>query len=425
MISYFLRFWQKWGKKAGFSVMDQGIFSGANFFLNIFLIRSLIPSEYGIFAISFSIFLFISGFHQALVLEPISVIGASHHKDKLGTYLGATMWIHGYLTLIFASIILLIAIIMRLNECVFSGAFFGLSIATPLILFFWLFQRICYLKLRPDLSLKGSLLYAFLLFSGIIVSNAKSWISPFNALFIMGFASGGVIVVFWNFMSVKAIDLSWNKIKFVIRDVLRDNWRYGKWVIGSAFTNWISLLIYVPLIGIFAGTDKAGVFKAMQDLFLPLQKVLIALSFLFLPWVSKQFVIQGKNYLKKNIYKFIAVSVLLSGIYVIAIISFKGIIVKFLYGSGYYTSFLWLLPWLGIAVIIRSMNYGVIMGLKALKCSNAVFFGQAAAVVVTLTLGLYLVKNLKLYGAAVSSFLAIFVIIIVGLYFLEKRLKHI
>src|SRR5260370_40120814 len=64
-----------WGWRSAMSLVDQGLTSGAGFAVNLLLARWLAPESYGAFAVAFAGFLFVSGFHNVLLLEPISVMG--------------------------------------------------------------------------------------------------------------------------------------------------------------------------------------------------------------------------------------------------------------------------------------------------------------------------------------------------------------
>src|SRR5690348_2243243 len=66
--------------------LDQGMFSFANFIMNVFLARALSPSEYGVFAVGQSLFLFIVGFQNALIIEPMSVLGAHKYATRQNSY---------------------------------------------------------------------------------------------------------------------------------------------------------------------------------------------------------------------------------------------------------------------------------------------------------------------------------------------------
>jgi O-antigen/teichoic acid export membrane protein len=61
-----------WAKKGSLAVLDQALFSGANFLVNILLARWLPPEEYGAFAVALSIYYLLLGFHTAVITEPMS-----------------------------------------------------------------------------------------------------------------------------------------------------------------------------------------------------------------------------------------------------------------------------------------------------------------------------------------------------------------
>jgi hypothetical protein len=43
--------WMLWAKKAGLAVLDQGLFTGSHFIINVLLARWLEPAQYGAFAV--------------------------------------------------------------------------------------------------------------------------------------------------------------------------------------------------------------------------------------------------------------------------------------------------------------------------------------------------------------------------------------
>ena len=66
---------------AGFSTVDQALAVGGMFLANIALARVRSKEEYGIFALSYSIYTFLTGLHNAAILEPYTVLGSGrYHK---------------------------------------------------------------------------------------------------------------------------------------------------------------------------------------------------------------------------------------------------------------------------------------------------------------------------------------------------------
>ncbi len=417
-MSFFSIFY-RWKTKLSLSIIDQGIFSGANFVLNIFLARWLIPSEYGIFVIAFSIFLFTSGFHYALILEPVTVIGSTHHGDGLEEYLETTVWIHGAVIAIFFIIFLLVAFVMFVRNSLFFPSFLGLTLAIPLILSFWFFRQLCYLYTKPGIALKSSLMYILSLFLGLVILYKKAQLNPFTSLLIISLASIISTLYFWHYLHIRITNFSRDRFK----TILFKNWRYGKWAVGSVFVYYISLLIYLPLSAFFAGFSATGALKAMQNLVLPLQKVFVAAIFLFLPVLSKGHTLRGHAYVTKNIYKFILFGTSISICYAILLILFGEKIVKLLYGHSLYVKFIWLLFYLGLIAIIDSISQGLYMGLKALQRSRDVFLAQAVGALFTLSIGIYLMKQLKFLGVILSLLFTTLLIAISLIYFFLKACK--
>lgn len=415
--------WRRWWTKASFTILDQIVFSAANLILNIFLARQLLPAKYGIFAIVFSIFLFLSCFHHVLILEPMSVVGIAYYRNRLNKYVGAAIWIHIGLTLVFSVATLLTAVIMFLAGSQFSESFFGLTLMMPLFLFFWLFRQICYLQMRPESALKGSLLYALILFLGLFISYRLQWLSSFNALIIMGAAGLLAASVFLPSLFSERVNIFEKQTSGIIKEVIGKNWHYGKWGVGSAFVHWFAFIVYLPMVGAFAGLSQAGAFRAMQNMVLPAQRIFAGLGLLLLPWLSRQRAMHGGDYLRRKVAKITAINFLITGVYVALLILFKEPISEFLYGKSYYIEFLWLVPYLGFAVIVEALSQGLSLGLKALERPDAIFWSKAFAAALTLTGGVYLVARLKLFGAALGTVLSVTVAIAALYFFMRGHFK--
>src|SRR5580693_5094418 len=66
-----------WGMRSALSLLDQGLTAGAGFGVNLLLARWMPAVAYGAFAVAYSGYVFVSGFHNVLLLEPMSVMGPS------------------------------------------------------------------------------------------------------------------------------------------------------------------------------------------------------------------------------------------------------------------------------------------------------------------------------------------------------------
>src|SRR5258706_4524142 len=145
-----------WGIRSALPVFDQGLTAAVGFGVNIALARWLSAHCYGACAVAFATFLFISGFHNVLLLEPLTVMGPSRHPNRLPTYFREQIVIHVILVGVLAAVILLAGggvLWGGSGNPPFGGAFIGSGGGPPLLAFFFLVRRVCYVLPRPAIPL--------------------------------------------------------------------------------------------------------------------------------------------------------------------------------------------------------------------------------------------------------------------------------
>src|SRR5579863_4243752 len=182
-----------WGARAAFSLVDQGLFSGAGFLVNLLLARWLAPDSYGAFAVAFAGFLFTYGLHNALLLEPMSVFGPSRQGKDLAGYFRAQLVIHGLMVgpLSVVSIVTGLVLWRITPNSPLVGAIIGVGLALPFILLLWLTRRICYAVQRPAMAAIGTASYLAFVAAGLLGIRTSSLLGPFAAFVLMG--SGGLL----------------------------------------------------------------------------------------------------------------------------------------------------------------------------------------------------------------------------------------
>jgi hypothetical protein len=156
-----------WGLESTLSFVDQGLMSVAGFGVNLLLARWLAPDLYGAFTVVFAAFLFVSGFHNVLLLEPLSVMGSSRYADRLPAYFRAQIAVHGMLVGVLSLVGLLVGLILwRVTpHSPLVSAMFRSAMVLSLLL--WLARRMCYGMQRPGVAVGGSATYLFLIVAGL------------------------------------------------------------------------------------------------------------------------------------------------------------------------------------------------------------------------------------------------------------------
>src|SRR5215475_1469188 len=233
-----------WLAKSAFSVVDQGFTALTGFVVSFFLARWLSTEMYGAYAIAFAAYLFICGFHSAIILEPMSVYGTARHSSDLRRYFRAQIAVHAVLASALSAVAALIAGVVWLiaPQSLLANSIFGAALAIPLLLLLWVARRMCYVLQHPGTALFGSVGCLVTVFAGLYALRFLQWLTPFSAFLLTALGSllgatlilariarvqGGAARLTAALSSAHDAPMNW-------REILGENWSYGRWLCGTA-----------------------------------------------------------------------------------------------------------------------------------------------------------------------------------------------
>ena len=392
-------------KKGSLAVLDQGLFAGTNFLINILLARWLPPEHYGAFALAFSILLFLSGFHNALVLEPMSVLGPVNHKDSLMEYLGSLLWIHGGLTLGLAALLLSIAGVLSLaaDSSPLVHALFGLGLALPFILLLWLFRKAFYLLQNLKGALVVNSFYSSCVIIGLILLKSLGIASLLSVVFVMGLASFIASAVSYCYLKPE-FRKDYAGLRLNLKHVFYENWSYGRWMVATTFVHWLSGNSYYVFAAGFLGLEEVGALRALQNLVQPISNVLTALNHLFLPWASIHLAEKGFASLRIKILEITVLIAVLAAAYFL-VLSLASVPLMGLLYSAKYNAFVPLLPWMAAVPFITAPAIGYQIGLRVTQAPWAIFASNSAGAIIAVLLGIFFVPVFGLKGVVLGTIL--------------------
>jgi O-antigen/teichoic acid export membrane protein len=351
--------------KSGIAVIDQGLFSGSNFILNIFLARWLSSNEYGTFSLVFAVFLFFSGFHNALVLEPLSVFGTSKYPKILKEYLAGQFIIHLFVTGFSGVLIILAGVALYFLKIIDSNLLLfivGPGLFLPFMLLIWLARRSCYVFGRPILAFWVSVVYSVALMSGAFFVHRSGGLFHVSLdwYFLFGFASlAGSLLVFMNPAMVNFQVTGW-------LSWMREQWAFGKWIVLATFLNFAGTQVQIFVVAAQLDLGQAGVFRALQNFILPMVQVLTAITTLVLPMIAFDFGNGNLQAVKLKAFKTSAGLTLGSFLYLVVLYLFSGQLENLLYG-GKYSEFSPLIFALGLIPLIAAMEAGYSLVVRSLQ----------------------------------------------------------
>lgn len=397
----------RWSLKFFFSVGDQVVVSTANFLLNINLANVLSTDTYGAFAFGFSVFLFLSGFNNALVLEPFTIFGSAYPENEFFPYFSTVLFISVLVNTGLALLGGILALIISIYSIAIANGILGASLSAPFILTFWLFRRVCYVRNRPQVAFTGSTIYAMALLALVLLTPGLTLLVSFIWLGISSLiGSIAIFIILWftdNLRLTKAENF---------KGVMSQNWQYGKWVVGSAFVYWIGSNVTIPAIGGIIGLKELGIFRQTQNFILPLQQIGAALGSLYLPWLSrKQNSSTPKMFLKAT--SNLMLGQLLGGVGYFLLLYFLGsAMLRIVYGEISPIAEPLLLI-LGLFALLDFVAGGMGNILRVLKNSAGVFRSQAWGALFSVTVQLFLINKYGLLGAGYGLLITVVVIFIV------------
>lgn len=386
------------------AVLDQGLFAGSHFVLNILLARWLPPAEYGAFAAAYSIFLLVAAFHHALLAEPMMVFGAGKFAGRFSGYLRRLLRVHAVFVLPFGLIALGgTAWWIRAGGHPLAGALVGLAASGLFILLLTMLRRALFTRMLPGWSALGGAFYAVVLLGTTLLLARSDLLSPLSALLAMGGAAGltGLLLLLRVRSGADPTTPGPD-----IGDILGEHWQYGRWALASVIPMWVYGNVYYLLLPLWVGLEGAGEFRAVINLAMPVLHTFTALSLLLLPVLVRTRDEGGMEKLGGVVGKVLLLFLLGATAYLQLLVPFGDAAVLFLY-SGQYQEYGVLVMLVVGLIPLAWAPISVFAGaLRATERPDLVFVSQAAAAGMAIAAGSLLIWGAGVEGALVAMFLA-------------------
>jgi len=256
--------WRRWGIRLSIALADPGATLSAGLLVSLLLARWLPAQQYGAFALAFALFLFLSVLQNALVLEPMSMMGPGSYQPILTDYFEAQIWVHLAFSAVLAVPLLFAAAFLALFGFggPLPGALLGAGLALPFVLLLWLARRMSCILERPVSAMFADAASLALLLCGLLALQATHKTTPFTVFLLLGF--GGLCAALLIFHKLKIGLDETRPCRVSWRSAGTENWRFGRWQLGGAVC--FASLGLTPLLvaPVFLGIAATGRMFAMQ-----------------------------------------------------------------------------------------------------------------------------------------------------------------
>lgn len=379
---------------ASWSVSDQILVSGSNFIATVILARALGPSSFGAFTLAYSVLLFFLSVQGAAFTQPHNVLGAGRSGSDYVQYTTETASAQTLFALGAGSTLALLA----LGAHVVGIGPAGLLLALAAALVAWQLQefarRVLYTHARAKLAFASDLVNYGLQAVILVYLAAAGSVTPVRAMYTI--AGTSALAAAWSLWLLRD-DLS---LRFV-RPRIRENWDYGRWLLGGTLLYWAWAQIYLLLAAAFLGVAAVGVVRAAQNLLAATHVIRIAFETAALPVAARGFAEHGTDWLTRFLKRWTIVAAVPLVAYCALASGFAHFLMTTIYSQAYGTStaLLWLFS---LAYVITFGAESVSIGLRAMRRSSAIFFAEIHAVMATVVAGPFLIWRFGIVGVALG-----------------------
>jgi len=391
-------------RQAGYSIADQALAVGGMFLANVALARTQSKEEYGIFALSYSVFTFLAGLHNAAILETYTVYGSGRYNTRFTEYARLLWRSNAWLGLALAATLSLMWGVLAWSKPAFaSPTILGLALACGFLLTASFVRRTFYIRRRPDLAAHFSLVF-------FATCATLLWLAT-RVRILSGFSAFAIAAIAWIlagvFLSRELPGSVAAGLSFTHREprYWSEHWKYSRWVLVTALVFQLTNQLYYWLSAGILSVKETGDLRAMYNLVGPVDQVLIAMSFMVLPMMSRRATSRGMAGVLPVWKAYCTGALLVTGGFAACVNLFGKPVMHFLY-AGKFDDVAPLLGLLALLPVVMALGNTMNDALKSVEKPKLVFYAYVCSGSTTILLGVPLVTHFGLRGAVFGLLLS-------------------
>jgi O-antigen/teichoic acid export membrane protein len=377
---------RRWRARLMFAVFDQGAASTANFLQTILYAIWLPLDDFGRYVIVWSISLLIENAQVSVIMDTMPAVVSRFGQRNRQRLDSAGAWI----VMIYGALVSLLILAALPFVALLAPAFvlplLCLAAANPFQRLYIFLRRLCYIRDRQDVAATGSFFYALTLLGGAYALLKLGLLSVEAAILLWGLANL-VAVVTIRLLGVVCFRAT---RRVVIVWLARKLWVSGRWLGGAAIGFWISTWGLFPIIAAMAGTEAAGIVRALQNLFTPIVQFNAAINLAILPRVADKIVAVGPQYARKFALYATAAFTASVVIYGALVMMESKTLLALIYRKPEIADAAYLLWPLGLAMILESSRQGSSIALLAMSRTQMFFWSRVIGISAFLLSALWL-----------------------------------
>jgi O-antigen/teichoic acid export membrane protein len=382
------------GAREGYlAAVDQAVISLSNFLGTIILARQVSPTELGVYGVGFIAINLARALQEGLVVQPLNVFGAPMDDSAFRRYASSS----AVLQILLAAALALLAssggwLLTVTGNDTAGPAVFALWFA----ILGWQLQEFCrrvlYTRGRVANAVFNSILANTVRLGLLVFLGVQGRLSGVNALLAIGWGSFFALVP-----GVWATRRYWTGDIHSLGYTFKNNWAFGRWVLGGSVASWISVEFYPILTAGMISFAAAGAYRALQNLVAPIHLLLRAIDTFFTPRAARLYGQAGSSGVGRMLRLiYMATAIPMLGILGVAIL-FREQLLHLLYGDTY----LEYSPGIVLMVVFYALLYAygpLQSAFKAMRISRPIFTANLVAAIAMFTFGVLAINRWGVYG---------------------------
>ncbi|HMP39506.1 MAG TPA: oligosaccharide flippase family protein [Roseiflexaceae bacterium] len=393
------------------AIIDQGAVSGVNFLTALVLARYLSLTDFGHYALVFTVLLLINAIQSAIITGPLMVMVPRYEQHRAQAYL-SSLWL---IQLVFCVIALLgiallhLAIAHWAPDLVPDASMIAILLAIATYLGQEFLRRTLFALQDSTGGLLSDLVSYGLQLVVIVLLIAGQQLTLEHVFWAMALTSllGCVVAAVRMRLTLHGIG------RQVLGDAWQQNWRYGRWLFGSAVSSWGSSQVYFIIVAALLSPEATALMAASRNILGVTHIFLLGLENFVPTTLTHVLLKEGVDAMKRWLQRFTLIGAFLMGAYCLAAVVFADPLMQLLFGPQYANT--------AMVVAIISLSYFIsffyrppMIALRVLGAPRSIFVANLIAALVTIVVAGGLVSYGGINGAAIGLVVTQLVILLVS-----------
>ena len=383
------------------ALADQALVSGVNFLTGLLLARYLGLEEFGRFTLAWIAVEFMNSLQHSMITAPMMSIGPKQPEQENSAYLGAVIVQQVCFALLTFLLLFFGASMMSVDlpEWHLEGLALPLAcaaLATQLQVFL---RRYFFTRTRGIMSFVNDLIRYLGQLAVLVWLFQVADMDTAKVLWVIATTSAAATFTVLYFVE----HLKWNWPIF--RATVRRHWHFSKWLAPAEVLRWATGKVFFVATGALLGTAAVGALRAAQNLVGISHILQQGLDNITPVQAAARFRQGGSKALIAYIKRFALFGGLTMGIIVVVAVAAPEFWLRLVYGDEY-SGWGYLVQWWAAIYIIRFLSSPLVIGLRAVEHTRAIFLANTWAGVLCVASAYPLIDLFGLSGVMLGLIIA-------------------